>query len=347
MSAGGEELLQRLLEQGPERAARAADLDPAAQAELRELARFVALCRRELAEPADARLVAAILARTTRQDPGWRGDLALVGLFVRDALAASTLARVAAALLLLPLLGAPLMAWMFWRAAVERGAFSARVEIEEVEPFLPAAPESPQGGIEFPWLGDPFRDLAQPPAKVVVTRPGETRAAASRAASASALRRADWPRLETLEGGLADVLTRRAGLWSGADSRAAAGAIAHGDEALARALEVELLLDRWARDGSPPAELDAALAGLGRDPAAALDVRRVEALALERARAYGRVDADAWARLTLSGARPGERAADDPLDLHWRANLAAALEHSPAGRALLGRSDVAEWLERR
>ena len=345
MSARGDELLELLLEHGLEGARRRVGADAEAQAELEQLSDFVALCRRELAEPSDARLVASILARTTRQDPGWRGDLALVGRFVRETLAASPLARAAAALLLVPLLGAPVLAWMVWREARPQG-FQTRIEVEQVEPFLPPAPDPPQGEIEFPWGEEAFGDLVQPRSALVVTRPAEARAAAAREASARALAEVELPRPEA-GGALGEALRLRAALWGEGSERAPERASAGADAALAGALEVERLLDLWARQGSAPAGLDAALARLGRDPSAPLDVLRVEALALDRARAYGRVDVDAWGRLARSGARPGERSGEAPLDRHWRANLAAALAHTAAGRELLADPVVSAWLERR
>jgi hypothetical protein len=345
VSARGDELLELLLERGREAAARRAGDDAAARAELEQLARFVELCRRELSEPSDARLVSAILARTTRQDPSWRGDAALVGRFVRDALAASAWARAAAALLLVPLLGAPLLAWMVWREVRPTG-FQTRIEIEQVEPFLPSAPDSPPGAIELPWDEDALGEVVGNRPALVVALPGEARSSAARQDSARALAAAGLPRPAT-GGALGEALARRAELWSAGIDRGPDVPAQRADAALAGALEVERLLDLWVREGRAPSGLDAALDRLGRDAAVALDVRRVEALALDRARAYGRVDAAAWARLAQSGARPGERSGADPVDRHWRANLAAALAHSPAGRELLADRDVAAWLQRR
>ncbi|HVS20152.1 MAG TPA: hypothetical protein VMT18_16225, partial [Planctomycetota bacterium] len=190
MSERGDELLESLLEHGREEAARRVGDDAAARAELEQLARFVDLCRRELSEPSDARLVWAILARTTRQDPSWRGDVALVGRFVRDGLAASPWARAAAALLLVPLLGAPLLAWMVWREARPKG-FQTRIEFEQVEPFLPSAPDSPSGAIELPWDEDVLGEVAGGRPALVVTLPGEARSSAAREDSARALGEAD------------------------------------------------------------------------------------------------------------------------------------------------------------
>lgn len=345
MSARGDELLELLLEHGREEAARRVADDAAARAELDELAGFVELCRSRLAEPHDARLVAEVLARTTRQDPSWRGDLALVGRFVRDALAASPWMRAAAALLLVPLLGAPLLAWMVWREAQPKG-FRTRIEIEQVEPFLPPAQDAPPEEIEFPRVDEAFGALFGGRPALVVVQPGEASAAAARAAAASSLAAARLPR-PSGAGPLAQALALRAEVWGSEAPREAPAPFGGPDAALAGALEVERLLDLWARDGRAPAGLDAALDRLGRDPRAALDVRRVEALALDRARAYGRVDRAAWARLAQSGARPGERSAEEPLDRHWRANLAAALAHSAEGRDLLADAPLADWLSAR
>jgi hypothetical protein len=343
MSARDAELLQILLERGLEAAQRRAGDDEVAREQVRSLARFVERCRSELAEPSDARLVASILSRTTRQDPGWRGDLVLVGRFVRETLSRSALARAAAALFLVPLLGAPVLGWMVWRAVRAPEGFTTRIELEEIEPFLPAEPESPPGALEFPGDADPFAELPQAPAAVVVTLPSEAQAAESRAAAAHVLRDARWPALKS-QSPLAQLLSLRGERL--ADRRLGL-ALPVADLALGRALEVEHLLDQWAVYGEPPPTLDGALQRLGADSRAPLDVRRLEALALDRARSYGRVDGDAWARLAHSGARPGVRSQHDPLDRRWRVSLAAALEASVDGRELLREGTLRAWLSQR
>lgn len=343
MNARDSDLLQVLLERGLEAAQRSAGDDEAAREQLRSMARFVERCRGDLAEPSDARLVASILSRTTRQDPGWRGDLVLVGRFVRETLSRSALARAAAALFLVPLLGAPVLGWMVWRAVRAPEGFTTRIELEGIEPFLPAEPESPPGALEFPGDADPFAELPQTRPTVAVALPGEAQAQEARAAAARVLREARWPDLAASASPLAGLLSRRGGV----EDLRAAPALPDADRALANALEVERLLDAWALQGHPPDALDAALGRLGRDRAAPLDVRRLEGLALDRARAYGRVDADAWVRLADSGARPGERSARDPLDRHWRSNLAAALETSSLGRQVLQEIPLRAWLTQR
>lgn len=343
MSRRDDELLQVLLEQGTAAARQRAGDDAAAQERLRDLAYFVERCRTEFAEPSDARLVASILQRTTRQDPSWRGDLALLGRFVRETLSRSALARAAAVLLLVPLLGAPVLGWMVLRAALRPEGFSTRIEFRQVEPFLPAAPESPQGEVEFPWDGEALAEIPQSRTTVVVGVPGEARAAEARAAAAQILRGAVWPRLPE-DGPFTESWARRARAEVAGPPVLARN---EADLALVGALEVERLLDLWALQGHAPDGLGVALDRLGRQAQAPLDVRRLEGLALDRARAYGLVDSEAWGRLAGSGARPGERSPHDPLDRHWRANLAAALEHSSDGRELLAEHDFQAWLARR
>jgi len=97
--------------------------DPATVARMGELAEFLSDCRSALddellldgvraeAQERDAALAARVFARTTREDLSWRGDLTLVGGYVRERLSRSVLLRFAAASLLLHVAALPVLAY--------------------------------------------------------------------------------------------------------------------------------------------------------------------------------------------------------------------------------------------
>ena len=86
-------------------------------------------------------LVDGVLARTTREDPTWRGDLRLVGGFFGSRLRSSLLLRVAAASLLVHLSVLPVLAYY--------GLWQAR-------------PEGFRTGIEVPAPAPPFSEDVEP-----------------------------------------------------------------------------------------------------------------------------------------------------------------------------------------
>ena len=98
---------------------------PRCVASLAELELFLGHCR-SAAESVDAapdssgssgRLAERILARTTREDLGWRGDWRLLRGFVGQRLRSSGVLRFAAASLLVHLLALPVLAWLAFRDA--------------------------------------------------------------------------------------------------------------------------------------------------------------------------------------------------------------------------------------
>lgn len=110
------ELLERLLNDAEQGVAGRAPLDGEARARLVELERFLATCRSALGEEGAAASTSAlaerVLGRTTREDLSWRGDLRLVGTYVRDRLRGSLLLRVAAASLLVHVAALPVLAYL-------------------------------------------------------------------------------------------------------------------------------------------------------------------------------------------------------------------------------------------
>jgi hypothetical protein len=91
--------------------------------------------RSEWTSARERRLITATLARTTRLDPGWRGDLRLVFSFVRDSLVQSPQLRLAAALLFVNcFVVLPAVAWVLLRPeAPEQGFFTGFEPPEAIE----------------------------------------------------------------------------------------------------------------------------------------------------------------------------------------------------------------------
>lgn len=154
LAAPGSERAALAAEVGPD-AAEAFLADPQHLAEIAALRGFLGGLREELQaglpsgaaardggtapverDAAAARRIARrVLARTTRLDRGWRGDLRLVLDFTADRLRDSALLRAAAALLLVQVTVVPLVAWHLWRAPEPHGF---QVRIERRAPAAPA-----------------------------------------------------------------------------------------------------------------------------------------------------------------------------------------------------------------
>lgn len=134
--------------------------DPVARARRGELEEFLSNCRSALgdeqqldvgwaeAQERDAALTARVLARTTREDLSWRGDLTLVGGYVRERLSRSVLLRFAAASLLLHVAALPVLAYYAFLAPTSPPIIIDTIPWGEqypAEPFPedPAQAESP------------------------------------------------------------------------------------------------------------------------------------------------------------------------------------------------------------
>lgn len=359
-----EDLLELLLG-GDEVGLQRARADADAAERLRDLEGFLGRWREPLVRapaslPAAAqqRLAQRVLARTTRQDTSWRGDVGIVLRFVGDRLGASPLLRVAAAVLLLQVLALPVLAWIVWSEPIRERITRIRLETEKVEPFLPAQPEAPLDElfVETPRLSTQTLQAELRPARIA-PQPGALEIERALGTAARSLRTSDWPAPDQAGAWESTpallLLDARARLASeGADALAALPAellaparagVGGADGGLERALRAELLLDVLALTGREPEGLAAAVRALGSDARDPAPVRRLEALAIERARACGRADATAWSRLVGAGAAPGSRSAD-PLDGSWRAALRAALASDGAGGAALRAEDLSRWL---
>jgi len=117
-------------------AARAAAFcaDPRNAAEIAALRGFLGEARAGLAHERHVahsrtvrRVTRRVLARTTREQRGWRGDVQLVGDFVADRLRASAWLRVAAAALFVQVTVVPILAWHMLRDS-NAGIFQLRIE---------------------------------------------------------------------------------------------------------------------------------------------------------------------------------------------------------------------------
>ena len=142
-----EDLLAVLLAPRPGRETRARLRDcPVCGPELADMERDVAQMRAALAAAAprtSAGLTERILARTSREDLGLRGEARLIFAFVRTRLRSSRALRVAAAVLFLHLLALPALAYFVWRAEHQR--YPVQVTSEPSEPvFEPAREPEPE-----------------------------------------------------------------------------------------------------------------------------------------------------------------------------------------------------------
>jgi hypothetical protein len=292
--------------------------------------------RAELAESYTpvAELSRRVLARTTRENLGWREDLRLIGDFVRQRLRSSGWARVAAASLLLHFAALPVLAWMVLVPAGERGFQTG---------ILPPAESPPRVREEPRWEPEPVPfapEKSPPPAaadseREVLTGP---------TTEFNALRWARWhlehggaPRVEEPPTTRIGVLLARRGAWiARGETREPTPALVDSTrDSLEQVLEFELVLDAHVLNPRAPFEVgtvvDAWLAG----PEVERNVSVMQLAALLRAEAYGLLSQDRSERLhalartahegsSLGGLEDPLRAGA-PLDRRWIEALAAAL----------------------
>jgi len=288
------------------------------------------------------RLVERILARTTREDLSWRGELRLLRGFLRERFARSRAWRLLAASVLAHLLAVPALAWLVWREASSDPPLHIEFEPPVEVPAF-AEPEEEVIALEIPPLDD---ELFPGPRRLSGDRVWNARRRDRFALTAGA----DRPRVdEALLADDAPVSGAEIG-WLAARSR---GWIARRWEAelddtqgldrvglAALVLRAEVLLDRMAlREEDPaggPDSVDASLSSTLAELSLRSGVpdgveRRLVERVLDRARSYG-----AWpaARDFEPLATP---AAPDPDVIRWVGELvgASALERDPVGRAWL------------
>ncbi len=291
------------------------------------LERFVAKSRTVLTadEPAaNAALVGRILEQTTREDLSWRGDLRLVGGFVRQRLRESLLLRVVAASLVAHVVAIPAAAWVIFRDREEpKPHLHVSFEPAEESPFADVEPEplpdvppvEVDGGHR---AAEHAENLLRRARYLLVSAPGPAPQGEPPSAEAALEIRLLDARSRYLHGeGWADWLD---------DPHLARDA-----DGAAVALLAEVHLDRLARDGERGAGFNAALAR-AESVADRADGAGRELLlhAVDRAVGYG-----AWA---ASDARPSEPRLD-PYDAAWSELLGGSLSPealaSPAVRGWL------------
>lgn len=316
------ELLQRVVE------GRAAD-----SPEARELGAFLARCRTAIeveSKSAHARedaLVESILASTTREDLGWRGDLRIVRGFLGERMRSSGVLRFAAASVVAHLIALPAVAWYVWKAGDDKPSGPLIQIAAPEEPLVvDAAPE------ELPELA-PLPELEE--LDVAARRFADATAQNNVRRDRYELARVGHTAMEWLETGsgdarVGDLLEMRRARLSG-DPQAAGlllrsrGRIEPDPHDLTLALWLELWLDDFALRDGVGAERARDEIALAVDEARArlvtaespLDesaaAQRLLRAAFERACAYG------------FGNEPPKPRLEPPVDDEWRSDLEAAI----------------------
>jgi len=285
-----------------------------------ELARAGAVLRaRAFRRPRDeARFVASVLGRTTREDLSWRGDLRLALDFLRARLRASPALRVVAASLALHLVAAPALAWWMLREPRAERAFTLHIELPSE---LPLAEEPTD--LEAP--ADELRAAAH------AREARENERARVRHALGAAALQEPWL-AEPTEASVA--VTRFARHLAALRERRApeVSVPAEGEGLFARALALELALDRrWLLGVEDDGSRRLAWA-LAQDLAQSPDARAAGFVASTLRRA--------WSEGVLED-EPAPAAW--PFSSEWRAALARAAEAEPGA----AREALLRWCDER
>ena len=285
-------------------------------------------------------LQSRVLAATTREDLGWRGDLHLVGRFMRERLRNSAWVRIAAASLFIHVAALPVLAWVFLAGEGERGF---QTDVIAPDPPGPLETDEPR------WEPQPMEFASTAPEQALLEG-----VQAAGLAQRNALR---WARWQLSQGGPplpADPPTTSAGQLLARRARVLRGQVAALDPPAMGAgrqrtswwvevLEAEIELDRWVLAGMDAGQ--AALpvpprtAALASEWLTATDVVRRERplllALLHRASAYGLLSRKQKAALrdferSASGRATPEALQDPlrpdaPLDSAWITALEQAL----------------------
>jgi hypothetical protein len=165
-----EELVEQVLSRGEADSAQAVQLNLDVQ-RMRSALRGVD--RGQVARASD--LSQRILSQTTGEDLSWRGDLRLVGRYLRTGLVSSPVLRVAAASLLFHLVALPVLAYWVWAGQADplELGFETYERAHPSQPFpdqpLDVPGPLPEGGVvEEPLVldqipGDPDGEKSQDP----------------------------------------------------------------------------------------------------------------------------------------------------------------------------------------
>ncbi len=255
-------------------------------------------------------LVASILARTTREDLGWRGDVGLLRTFVDARWRSSAALRLAAASMLLHLLALPVLAFLVLREEPRPSSFRTGIEVpREGLPLPPAPADEPVRELEYPggvrtdgWLlGQGVDPLARENARRLARLSLESEPGPG----------VSYPDAEVPADRVEALLEARARLLAGRDVvLPPASAETDDADALERALRLEVELDLWLTNRGPAPALSAPDADLPQGPGG-----RLLAAARERARTCGLAPA--------GEAQDASDAARDPAA--WAADLRDAL----------------------
>jgi hypothetical protein len=342
-----EDLLQLVLERAPSLAELRAC--PVCAPAIGELEALVGDLRGALApelagtlEPADAGLAERVLARTTREDLGWRGDLRLVLGFAGQRLRSSRLMRFVAASLLVHLIVLPVLAYLAWRGPQpERAIFITTEPRRDQAP--PVVPMEPERDVQ---LTEPA-----PPGLLVPVRGEPARAPRPSARQAEAAREAERQHLLSLRGEAPpvgetapeDTLERL--LWMRSrrlndqlvDPWLEGAQPPPGSTTVELALWAENLIDHYVLRHRTPLALPGTLERLAREEAAGDAAERLALHALVRAARLGVLPsdlgpADLDRRLGALGPDAGA-AFDEPLGGAWASALEAAVGQRELARA--------------
>lgn len=297
-----------------------AELTPDERTEVEELEEILGAARDLTAGTPDwsaireGALVGRVLAKTTREDLSWRGDLALVTSFVRDRLAASPVLKLVAASLLVHLAALPVLGWYVLREPSVQPQITFDVPFETADSaFLAESEEEGEAST------DPEERLAE---RIENAR-RRARYVLTRSSDPIVLDPAQEP-LEIRLLALRTLLAR--GGW---ENWLDDGERFERADRLQRVLWIELLLDRNVVSGLRSPLLAPGLDGLARveravtkGEAAPDAVAELEALVLRRARAYG---------LWEPGIGFDPRSAVQPFGPDWCAQVERALDERGLG----------------
>jgi hypothetical protein len=340
------QLLELLLEADAEGRA-VADACPQCSEALADLEQFLGQCRTAAGrvdgeQVASLALAERVLAHTTREDLGWRGDLHLLGGFLGQRLRASPVLRFAAASLLVHLFALPVLAWFALREAPSEDMLHFAIDypreqtLPDVPPEPERTPEMPQSESDSEWTEE-----------LVLVEVSGDRGAAARRAERAFLSAAAVPNVAVdavaADEPLARLLAARSVRLS--DGRLVAflerEAPPQDAGTVELALWAEVLMDHVVLAEERLAGLDASLGRLLGEPALEGPEGVLGGLALRRARDLGLFDEERTKRvgaaLTQLGLPLWRDASGDAAT--WSGALAAAL----AGTDAAGSEAARAW----
>lgn len=314
-----ERLLEFVLNEAPDEAERReVESDPTLSAHARDLNEFLGQVRSALTLPEELgsrplrstrRVTESVLERTTREDLSFRGDLRVFGSYVGRRLRQSGWLRLAAASLLVHVIGVPVvMAYVLLHEPVRPSELTIHIA-EPVVEFPDLAPEP----FDYVRTFDPTHPQYTAPDELSWDRQ---------------LIRKGLPEASGQPTSAVTELLAARSLDARGQSHAA---LPPSEDPLARIVHAEWELDRYSRGWSTAGEVELALAML--PPGSDDPVGLLSLAAIARAESYGLLGSEARDRLRrardsftsgtdlLQGRRAG-----GPAGPAWRAHLTEALE---------------------